>query len=382
MPNNNKTVQKRKLGRISSFFKNFKIRRENKQKADFLLIFLLFIITLFGLIMVYDASVVEANQIFADRFHYLKFQGPYFLFGWIILLIVGHIDYHIYKKFISIAFVFNVLLLLLVLFMPPVYGARRWIDLGISTFQPSETFKTILVIYLATWLDKKRTLAQFFLLIGFILGLIILEPDLGTAIVLLASAFILYFVSGADLVKFLFSAVGAGILGLLLIISSPYRMQRLKTFFDYNADSLGSSYHIQQVLIALGSGGLWGLGFGQSIQKYQYLPEASSDSIFAIVGEEVGFAGALILVMVFVIIIYKGIQIAKSAPDKYGQLLALGITSWIGVQFFLNLASMVSLVPLTGVPLPFLSYGGTSLVVCLASMGILLNISKNIEKSK
>ncbi|NMC36160.1 putative lipid II flippase FtsW [Candidatus Beckwithbacteria bacterium] len=358
------------------------LKTRSQKHADFFLLFAVLALTVFGLIMVFDASIVEANEQFGDKFYYLKYQGAYFIIGWIGLILAGHIDYHWYKKIITTLFVANIFLLLLVL-VPgiglSIKGARRWIDLGISTFQPTETFKTVLVLYLATWLEKPRHLSQFFALIGFILGLVILEPDLGTSIVLIATAFIVYYVAGANVAKFAMASTVALFIGLLLIFTSPYRKQRLLTFLNPHSDPLGSSYHVQQVLLSLGSGGFTGLGIGQSKQKYQYLPEATSDSIFAIVGEETGFIGSSLLIGVFMLIIWKGFSIAQKAPDIFGRLIATGLTTWLGAQTFVNLASMVSLVPLTGIPLPFMSYGGTSLVVALASVGILLNISKQTQ---
>lgn len=354
----------------------------SKKHADFFLMFVVFILTIFGLIMVYDSSVVEAQQQFNDRFHYLKFQSVYFVIGWIGLLFAGHIDYHYYRKIIRYLFLGNLFLLLLVLIPGiglKIYGARRWLDLGITTFQPTESFKTILVLYLATWLEKKPKINQFFALMGLILGLVILEPDLGTSIVLLASSFILYFICGANLLKFALASFITFIFGLLIIFTSPYRRQRMMTFINSQENSQSSSYHIQQVTLSLGSGGLTGLGIGQSKQKYQYLPEASTDSIFAIVGEETGFIGGIILIFLFASIIYKSFKIAQKAPDINGRLIASGIGAWIGIQIFINLASMTSLIPLTGIPLPFLSYGGTSLIITLFSVGILLNISKQIS---
>jgi cell division protein FtsW len=366
------TKARRKISRLSVFTNNGK-------KADFLLLFVVFLLTVFGLIMVYDASIVEANEQFGDKFHYLKFQSVYFVIGWLGLILAGHLDYHLYKKVVRWLFLGNLIFLVLVLIPGiglQIKGARRWIDFGITTFQPTETFKTILVLYLATWLEKKRELKQFFALVLFVLGLVILEPDLGTAIVLVASIFIIYYVSGAPVKKFALASVAAFLLGLILILTSPYRRQRLFTFLDPSTDTLGTSYHTKQIILSLGSGGITGLGIGQSKQKYQYLPEATTDSIFAIVGEELGFLGGLALILTFIVVIWKGFKIAQQAPDEYGRLIATGITAWISTQIFVNLASMVALVPLTGIPLPFLSYGGTTLVVTLTSIGVLLNISK------
>ncbi len=373
--------KKPQSGRLARKLSQIHLFSNTGKRADFLLLFVVFILSIFGLIMVYDASIVEANESFGDKFHYLKYQGFYFILGWIGLLITGRIDYHIYKRIIKWLFIGNLILLVAVL-IPHVglsiKGARRWIDLGFTTFQPAETFKPILIMYLATWLEKKRTVIQFFALIGFILGLLILQPDMGTSIVLVASTFTVYFVSGAPVAKFSLATLTTLLIGLMLIFSSPYRKDRLITFLNHQSDPLGNSYHIQQILISLGSGGVTGVGIGQSMQKYQYLPEATTDSIFAIVGEETGFIGTTILIACFLAIIWKGFQIAQKAPDMSGRLIAAGITTWLGTQTFVNLSSMVSLTPLTGIPLPFMSYGGTALIVALVSVGVLLNISKQI----
>lgn len=350
-----------------------------KKHSDRILLFLVFVLSIFGLIMVYDSSIVEASEQFADKFHYLKYQSVAFLFGWIVSLFLARVDYHLYKKIIKILFYVNIIALLLV-FTPigmEIKGARRWLDLGFTSFQPSETLKTILVLYLATWLEKPRRLIHFFALIIIVLFLIIFEPDLGTAIVIVATSFVIFFVSGAEIFRFALASFATFLLGLILILTSPYRRERLTTFLNPSSSGEASSYHIDQITISLGSGGLTGVGLGNSKQKYQYLPEATTDSIFAIVGEEMGFIGSVALILIFLAIIWRGLQIAQKAPDNYGRLIAIGITTWIGTQAFVNLASMASIVPLTGIPLPFLSYGGTSLSVSLASIGILLNVSRH-----
>jgi len=212
--------------------------------------------------------------------------------------------------------------------------------------------------------------------------LIMLQPDLGTAVILAATGLVVYFVSGGSL--FLISL--AGLFGLLsgaaLIFFSSYRRERFLTFLNPARDPLGASYHIRQILIAIGSGGLFGVGLGQSRQKYEYLPEATTDSIFAVIAEELGFVGAISLLVLFLLVVWRGMRIAKEAPDDFARLLAVGITAWIGFQALVNLSAMVAIVPLTGVPPPFISYGGSSLVLSLTAMGILVNISKQriIEK--
>jgi len=272
--------------------------------------------------------------------------------------------------------------LLLVVFLPGVgikaLGAKRWINLGFTVLQPAELAKLTLVIYLSAWFSSKEKgrLVSFLLLLGMVTGLIVLEPDLGTTLVIAATAVTMYFFSGAPIKQFvmLIPVLVLGALGLA--ISSPYRFRRVTTFFNPENDPLGASYHIRQATIALGSGGLFGVGIGKSRQKYEYLPEANTDSIFAIIGEEVGFIGAAGLLILFFILISRGFQIARRVEDPFGRYLALGITSWIGYQVIMNIAAMVALIPLTGVPLPLLSYGGSSLIVVLTGLGILVNISK------
>jgi cell division protein FtsW len=260
-------------------------------------------------------------------------------------------------------------------------GARRWINLGFFVLQPAELTKLVLVIYLSAWFSAKEKgrLASFLILMGMVVGLVILEPDLGTAIIIIATAVTLYFFSGAPVTQFLvlIPFLGTGVLALAVF--SPYRFRRLTTFLNPESDPQGASYHIRQAVIALGSGGLFGVGIGQSRQKYEYLPEANTDSIFAIIGEEIGFLGAILLIGLFAFVIWRGFRIAKRVTDPFGRFLALGITVWFGYQVAINIAAMVALIPLTGVPLPLISYGGSSLVMMLASLGILVNISRSYE---
>ncbi|MFH1289374.1 MAG: FtsW/RodA/SpoVE family cell cycle protein, partial [Patescibacteria group bacterium] len=244
------------------------------------------------------------------------------------------------------------------------------------SFQPAELAKLAFIIYLSAFFSKKKAFLPFAVLTCVLVALIMLQPDLGTAVILTVSGLIIYFVSGASIVLL----AGVSLVGfasaLVMILLSSYRKQRLLTFFNPDKDPLGASYHLRQILLALGSGGLFGLGLGQSRQKYNYLPAATTDSIFAVIAEEVGFIGAAVVIIAFLFYIYKALMIAKQAPDKFGMLLAVGIASWIGVQALINLAVIVSLVPLTGTPLPFISYGGSSLVLVLAASGILVNISR------
>ena len=246
----------------------------------------------------------------------------------------------------------------------------------------SEVVKFAICLYFAKLASKGKSAISYFIPIVIVIILIMLQPDLGSTLVVMAIAFSQIFVSGINFGYFaLAGIVGAlGTLGLVLI--SPYRKDRLLTFFEMTRDPLGKSYHIRQVLIALGSGGIFGVGLGASRQKYLFLPEAATDSIFAVIAEELGLVGSVVLIGLFVYFVILGFKVARNAPDKFSQVLAVGITSWIGGQAFLNIASMVALVPLTGIPLPFFSYGGSSLVTVLIACGILLNISTHASTPK
>lgn len=348
------------------------------RRFDLIVLGIVVALTLVGLLMVYDASVVEAYRDFSDKYYFAKLQAVWALVGFTSLVIASLIPLSLIKKLTLPFFVLSILLLVVVL-VPgvgsEVQGARRWISLGSFTLQPSEVVKLGFILYLATWLEKKQHFWPFVILSGIILTLMMAQPDLGTAIVLMGTGLVMYFLSGAPALT-LFTLVTVGVAaGLALVLSSPYRKERLLTFLNPTSDPLGASYHIRQVLIALGSGGLLGLGVGRSRQKYEYLPEATTDSIFAVLAEEVGFVGSLIVIALFLWLIYRGFAIAKKAKTPFSQLLAAGITAWIGSQALLNLAAMVALVPLTGIPLPFISYGGSSLVTVLTATGMLLNIS-------
>lgn len=257
-----------------------------------------------------------------------------------------------------------------------VLGARRWINLGFTVLQPSELTKLAVVIYLSSWLSQHQRFWPFAFIVSVVLGLIMLQPDLGTAMIVGMIAFSLYFVSGGSLKKIIVSGLIGSVIAGILIVASPYRLNRVKTFLDPSSDPLGTSYHIRQVLIAIGSGGMTGQGIGKSRQKYQYLPEASTDSIFAIIAEETGFIGSLVVISALYALVNQGYKIAKNSDDVFAKLLVTGIISWVGFQMLLNLSAMVALVPLTGVPLPLISYGGSSLIMILFALGMVANVSR------
>jgi cell division protein FtsW len=350
-----------------------------KTKIDKVLLFLVLGLTFFGVLMVYNASVAEALRDFGDKYFYVKYQLAWAGAGLLLMFAFMILDYKFLKKIAPILFFINLILLILV-FIPgigiKIKGARRWLNFGFFVFQPTELIKLTLSLYLAAWLSHKKSFFHFLIVLLLVAFLIILQPDLGTAVIVIASAFLLYFTSGAPILQMLPLAALGFFAGLLAILKSPYRKERLLTFLNPAQDPLGSSYHIRQVLIALGSGGLFGLGLGQSRQKYEYLPEATTDSIFAIIAEEIGFLGSAFVIFLLFLVIFRGLKIARQAPDSFSKLTAAGICFWVGLQILINLGAMVALIPLTGLPLPFISYGGSSLVVVLISMGILLNISR------
>lgn len=332
-----------------------------------------------GLIAIYDASVIDAFRTFGDKFHYVKQQSTWLMLGMAASLITANIPVSWLKKYAHIFY--GVTLILMVLVLIPgigsrLLGARRWINLGPLVIQPSELLKITLCIYLAKWLESDRNLKQFLMLLGFNLLLIMLQPDLGTAIVTVGMAFMIYYLSGAKIKEIIIFSSLLLVAISSLILLSPYRLNRLQTFMDPTVDPLGTSYHINQVLYGLGSGGLNGVGLGRSRQKYAYLPEATTDSIFVIIAEEFGFLGSSLFALGLVWLLLMSLQVSMKASDKFDKLLAGGISLLFLIQIFVNLSSMVALVPLTGVPLPFISYGGSSLVTNFIALGLLINISK------
>jgi cell division protein FtsW len=358
-------------------------------RIDFILLVLVVILLGFGAMMIYDASIVSAARDFGDKFFYVKNQLLWIGVGLVALLVTSRIDYHIYYRLALPAYLICLVLLILV-FIPMLgigaYGAHRWLDFRVFSFQPSEVMKLVLVMFLAAWLSSRESLKglkesaiPFLAIVAPVVCLIILQPDMGTMLVIVGMAFTVYFASGANVIYFA-SILGLGAGGFLVFaLTSAYRRARILTFLNPTSDTRDTGYHINQVLMSLGSGGIFGEGIGQSRGKYDYVPEVANDSIFAVIGEELGFIGSLLLFAALGFFLYRGFHIASAAPDRFGQLLATGIVGTIAIQTILNLGSMVSLFPLTGVPLPFISYGGSNMVVTLASIGILLNISRQVR---
>lgn len=364
-----------------------------KAKPDYKILFLAVGLSFVGLIMIASASVVVALDKFkgANDYYYVWHQAFALLGGLVAMSILANFNYQNWKK-IALPLMITTLVLLVIVFIPVIgssaKGAHRWINFGAFPFQPSELAKISFIIYLSAWLESRekslsaigRSLFPFAIMLGLISFLIILEPDLGTLTIIILTSMAMFFAAGASLWSF-------GSLGLFLVAvfavfvrSRPYRWSRFLTFMNPSAETLGRGYHVNQAFIAVSQGGLWGLGFSKSIQKWRYLPEPHTDSIFAVMCEELGFFRVSLVIIAFIYFFILGVRAAKNAPDIFGRLLALGITASITIQALVNIAAMLGLVPLTGVTLPFISYGGSSLIISLAQIGILLNISKHANQ--
>jgi cell division protein FtsW len=362
------------------------------KKIDYILLITVIVFVLFGLLMIYNTSSVIAFRDFGDKYRYIKDQLVWAVLGFGALSFFSVFNY---KKLynLSLPLLITTIALLIAVFIPglgagSILGAHRWINIGFTTLQPAELVKLFLAIYLAAWfsMKEKGRLPAFLLLIGVVISLIMMQPDLGTATIILFEAIILYYLSGGEISYFIIGAPIVAIGGFILVKLEPYRAARLTTFLNiHKALEVGAQasdpalWHIRQILIALGSGGIFGVGLGNSLQKYAYLPENVTDSIFPIIAEELGFVGSVVLISLCMVLIWRGFVIAAHTKDTFGKLLAAGIISFLGIQMVINLGAMTALFPLTGVPLPFISYGGSALVVDLASIGILLNISKHIS---
>lgn len=358
------------------------------KKLDKLLLFATILISLFGLLMIYSASSIWAEYKFDDAFYYVKHQSIFFLLGLIVIFTTSKINYEVYYK--KSNFIIMACLIMLILVLIPGIGSirngsRSWFGIGSFGIQPSEAAKLGLIIFTSKFLSnseqyiksfKKGVLPILFITL-LIFGLIMLQPDLGTGVILVMSIIALLFIAGVNM-KFFFISGIIGLIGIIiLILIAPYRMDRITSFVDPWSDALGTGFQIIQSLYAIGPGGLLGTGFGNSIQKHFYLPEPQTDFIFSIIAEEFGVVGAFIVVGLFSIILYRSIKIATNTKDLFSKYLAFGIIFQLIFQTLMNLMVVIGLIPVTGVTLPFLSYGGSSLLISMASIGIILNISKN-----
>jgi|SRR3989344_2295767 len=355
----------------------------HKQKKEYigLLIFLPILLTFIGLFFIFEASSVAAFRLIGDSFHYLKLQALWFFLGMVIMTVFAFFDYRKLYYFAFPALLFSLVTLVIVL-IPGVgihvLGARRWINIGSFNFQPTEVAKFSVILYLCSWFlyKERQRFFSFLLLLGAIIGLIMIQPDMGTAIIIFLLFTFIYFFSGEDIKYLLGLSPIAILLGFFLIFTSSYRLRRFTAFLSPESDPEGIGYHIRQIYISLSSGGLIGRGFSSSRQKYQFLPEAHTDSIFAIIGEEVGFIGSVILIGIYISLMFVLYKTAINAKDRYGKLLAGAIFILVSLQFIINLGGMVGLMPMTGVPLPFISYGGSSLLIFYALIGIAISVAR------
>lgn len=355
------------------------------KKKDKLLLISVIILSLFGLLMIYSSSNIWAEYKFNDPYKFLKTQSLFLFIGYIIIYIISKIPYQTYLKYSNKILLISIILLILVL-IPGIgtirNGSRSWFGIGSLGIQPSEFAKLGIIIFTSKYLstnkikDIKTSVLPILSIVIIIFGLIMLQPDFGTGMIIVITIIVLLFISGVKLSFFIKLSL-IGLLGIIsLIIIAPYRLKRIISFLNPWADPLGSGFQIIQSLYAIGPSGLLGAGLGNSIQKHFYLPEPQTDFIFAIISEELGFMGVLIITILFLTIIYHGINISLKQEDNFAKYLSFGLTFSIAFQVLLNLMVVVGLIPVTGVTLPFLSYGGSSLLISMTYIGILLNISK------
>ncbi len=361
-----------------------KPKADDIHKFDYQLVVTVAALLILGLMMIYSATFALGYQLYKQPTYFFIRQLLFTGIGTLALLALANIEYHVWQKFAVPLMAINLLLLIVVLVVGQVtFGAQRWLFNG--SYQPSEFSKLAVIIYIAAWLSSKGDqirkvsygLIPFAILLGVIVGLVVLQHDLSTAMLIGATALAMFFIAGGNMLQMILS----GLLGLLtlglLISRAPYRLARIASFLDpLNRDPLGDGYQIRQILIALGSGGITGLGLGASRQKFGYIPASHTDGIFAILGEELGLIGCLVVIGLFAFLAYRGFKIALAAPDSFGTILASGITISLILQAIVNIGVVTASIPFTGVTLPLFSYGGSSLVISMASIGLLLAVSR------
>ena len=357
-----------------------------RKNFNWLLFISVIVISVFGVIMIYSASYIWAEYKYGDALKYVKNQGLFLIIGIILMYIISKIDYKFYMKKSNLILAGCIVLLILVL-IPGVgtvrNGSRSWFGIGSFGIQPSEFAKLGMIIFTSKYLTNNDKAMKNFkgvlpilVLTLSIFGLIMLQPDFGTGTILVMSIIGILFIAGLNIKYFIRLGI-VGVIGVVgLIVAAPYCLSRILSFLNPWSDPLGSGFQIIQSLYAIGPGGLFGYGFGNSRQKHFFLPEPQTDFIFSIISEELGFMGCLLVVSLFVVICYSGFKISKNCDDLFGKYLSFGLIFQLAFQAVLNLMVVTGLIPVTGVTLPFLSYGGSSLLVSMASMGILLNISR------
>lgn len=384
-------MEKVKKSNIKGRKSSRKRKKHSMKNIDYGLLCAILVLLFIGIVMVYSSSTYYAlyqKNVYNTEFYFYK-EITWAIVGIVGMFVTMSIDYHVYKKWTPWLVLITLAFLVLVLFIgSDINGAVRWIRLGPLSFQPSELAKYVVVLYLALLIDKRKGKINkfkegtiFYLAVaGFFAGLILLEKNLSITAVVMMVAFIMILVGGAK-ISHLFSLLPVGLVaGIVLIFTQKYRLKRLTSFLDPWSSTSGDSYQLIQSLYALGSGGIFGVGLGNSRQKALFMPEPHNDFIFAIIGEELGLIGCIVIVLIFMFLVIKGISIAIKSRDNYGFLLAVGIISVIAIQAIINIAVVSGSMPVTGVPMPFISYGGTSLVFNLGAMGILLNISRQSKE--
>ncbi len=364
-----------------------KLKKLKKGPIDLTFLILVLVLVIFGLIMLFSASYAYAYYHEGDSLFYIKRQLLWATLGIIAMIFFCNFDYHFFHRLAFPIYAVAILLLVVVLFMPEFNGARRWINLGFGTFQPSEIAKFAVIVTFAQLIaingNKMSTFKYgtlpFVILLAVIVGLMLLEPHLSGSILILSIGCIMMIAGGTNLKWF---ALAGGLVAVTVLVALfvpgvvDYAMSRVEYWIDPFSDPQGKGFQTIQSLLAIGSGGLMGLGLGNSRQKYLYIPEPQNDFVFSIVCEELGFIGAAIVVILFALLVWRGYVIAMRAPDKFGSMLALGCTTQVGIQAILNIAVVTNTIPNTGISLPFFSYGGTALCMLLAEMGIVLSVSR------
>jgi cell division protein FtsW len=358
------------------------------KKVDYILLAFTVALFIVGLVMLWSASTAESEKNFGNTSYYVIHQLLYGgIAGLILMYICSRIDYHFWQKVVPIVLIGSLIALILVKVPGLGFaagGATRWVHFGPIVFQPAEIAKLAIIIYVASWMSKRGKDTSFLgsvfpplVIIALFALLIMWQPDLGTTVSLVLTALLMFFVGGIHL-RYFFGITGVGFLALLVLIKlEPYRVRRITAFLNRSVDPQGIGYQINQALLAIGTGGWFGYGYGHSRQKYFYLPEAINDSIFAVMAEELGFVRVTAILILFAGLIFRGLRVSLRAPDTFGKMLALGIVGGLAINTVINLGAILGLLPLTGIPLPFFSYGSSALIVTLASMGILLNISRH-----
>jgi cell division protein FtsW len=356
---------------------------------DYALIAVLAVLIVIGLITVYSSSYALGYAQFDDPNYFLKRQALFLPFGVLALLAMMTIDYHVWMR-LSPLLMLGALIALAAVLVPGLgveqNGAQRWVAIGsLPPLQPSEFAKLAVLIYMAAWLAAKGEAVRDFSLgvlpfvgmVGFVGALIMLEPDMGTSIMIAVITGTLFFVAGAKLSHVAALVASGAVAAGVLILTGDYRAQRILSFTSAEADPEGLGFHTLQLLVAFGSGGLTGLGLGVSRQKFFYIPGSHTDGALAIVGEELGYIGVVVVMLLFAVLLWRGLRIARRAPDRFGSLLAVGVLAWIAFQLVINVGGVTRSIPLTGIPLPFLSYGGSAILSLLAAVGLLLSVSRS-----